>query len=77
MMPGVYVVSGSVDLASVSSVHTIPPDYNRPKCRPSQPCIVDEPNIPQSATLTSDTDFNSIHGISNIPALIRLITQMF
>ena len=46
MMPGVHVVSGPVDLANVSSVHTILPDYNRPMCRPSQPCIVDEPSIP-------------------------------
>ena len=28
MMPRVHVVSGPVDLASVSSVHTIPPGYN-------------------------------------------------
>ena len=68
-MPGAHVVSSSVDLANVSSVHTIPPDYNRPKCRPSQPCIVDEPNIPRPAILISDTDFGSIHEISNIPAL--------
>ena len=27
-MPGVHVVGGPVDLANVSSVHTIPPDYN-------------------------------------------------
>ena len=69
MMPGVHVVSDPVDLANVSLVHTIPPDYNRPKCRPSQPCIVDEANIPQLAILISDTDFGSIHEISNIPAL--------
>ena len=69
MMPGVHVVSGPIDRANVSLVHTIPPDYNRPKCRPSQPCIVDEPNIPQPAILISDTDLDSIHEISNIPAL--------
>ena len=59
-MPGVHVVSGPVDLANVSPVHTIPPAYNRSKCRPSQPCIMDEPNIPQPAILISDTDFGSI-----------------
>ena len=63
MMPGVHVVSGPIDLANVSSVH------NRPKCRPSQPCMVDESNIPQPAILMSDTDFGSIHEISNIQAL--------
>ena len=62
MMPRVHVVSGPVDLASVSSVHTIPPDYN-------QPCIVDEHDVPQPAILISDTDFGSIHQISKIPAL--------
>ena len=30
---------------------------------------MDEPNIPQPAILISDTDFDSIHEISNIPAL--------
>ena len=70
MMPDVHVVSGPVDLASVSSVHTTPQDYNRPKCYPSQSYIlVDEPNIPQPAILISDTDIGSIHEISNIPAL--------
>ena len=69
IMPGVHAVSGPIDLANVSSVHTIPPDYNRPKCRPSQPCVVDEPNVPQPAILMSDTDFGSIREISNIPAL--------
>ena len=68
-MPGVHVVSGPIDLANVSLVHTIPPGYNRPKCHPSQPCILDESNIPQPAILISDTDFGSIHEISNIPAL--------
>ena len=70
-MPGVHAVSGPIDLVNVSSVHTIPPDYNRPKCRPSQPCIVDEPNVPQPAILMSDTDFGSVHEISNIPALTQ------
>ena len=69
MMPLVHVVSGPIDFANVSSVYTIPPDYNRPKCYPSQPSIVDESNIPQPAILMSDTDFGSIHEISNIPAL--------
>ena len=46
MMPGVHVISDPVDLANVSLVHTIPPAYNRPKCRPSRPYIVDEPNTP-------------------------------
>ena len=69
MMPGVHAVSGPVDLANVLWVHTIPPDYNRPKCHPCQPCIVDESNIPQPTILISDTDFGSIHEISNIPAL--------
>ena len=67
MMPGVHVVSGPVNIANVSSVHTIPPAYNRAKCRPSQPCIVDESNIPQPNIFISD--FGSIHEISNIPAL--------
>ena len=71
MMPGVHAVSGPIDLVSVSSVHTTPPDYNRPKCRPSQPCIVDEPNVPHPAILMSDTDFGSVHEISNIPALTQ------
>ena len=57
------------DLANVSSVYTIPPDYNRPKCCPSQPCVVGEPKIPQPPILISNTDFGSIHEISNIPVL--------